>query len=462
MKTCPKCGKEVSDNAKFCPECGYPFSQKKVSVSTDDYKVEKIKPRKKHGKVIPVILLICAAVIAALILIQKKLPGAKDAADKLLSRTPVINLEDYVLIKYDGYDGDGYVRDDYPCLDVNALQRKMDTAAPEHEGSASDIASAVQLEITKNGQLIDGRHLNNEESIAVQLDYDSKNLDEICPQIRFVGSSKDEIVKLKVLISIDPFENYTPKIKGISPAGHVRMDLDLLNAADASFISKCYQDYGTLPFSFYLNGTEITDDVPVAVGDTIEMRLNANGESALEDNGYTCTSENKSKQYTLSLADFDDGAYVSNSEEIDITTLKDLQNTFTQYAKAYAARGGYKNAPQFVGTAIAKVKSGINLDEYSPFIAAVYEIQPNDEAESKRYIIVFGPPIIEQAENHGKADVVENPGKTIPSFDKDDNAYSANTYWSVDETRMKFMALIDRYTLTMSDPLKEKLNWTEN
>ena len=203
-------------------------------------------------------------------------------------------------------------------------------------------------------------------------------------------------------------------------------------------------------------------DVPVAVGDTIEMRLNENGQSALEDNGYTCSSENKSKQYTLSLTDFDDGAYVSNSEEIDSTVLKDLQNTCTQHAKAYAARGGYNNTPQFVGIAIAQVKSGIDINEYSPFIAAVYEIQPNDESENKRYIVVFGPPVIEQVENHGTAEVAENPGKTIQTFDRDENAFSENTYWSVDETRMKFMALIDRYTFSMSDPLKEKLNWTEN
>ena len=462
MKTCPKCGNEVSDNAKFCPECGYAFTQKEAPASSDDYKVEKIKPRRKHSKVFPAVLLVLAAVLAALILIPKKLPGAKDAADKLLSRKPVINLEDFVLIKYDGYDGDGYVQDDYPCLDVDALQRKMDAAAPEHAGSASDIAAAVQLELTKDGQLIDGKHLNNEESVAVQMEYDSKNLDEICPQIRFVGNSKDEIVKLKVLISIDPFENYTPTIEGISPAGHVRMDTGLLNSTDSSFISKCYQDYGTLPFTFYLNGKEIADDVPVAVGDTIEMKLNENGQSALEDNGYTCSGENKSKQYTLSLADFDDGAYVSNSEEIDSTVLKDLQNTCTQHAKAYAARGGYNNTPQFVGIAIAQVKSGIDINEYSPFIAAVYEIQPNDESENKRYIIVFGPPVIEQVENHGTAEAAENPGKTIQTFDRDEDAFSENTYWSVDETRMKFMALIDRYTFSMSDPLKEKLNWTEN
>ena len=442
MKTCPKCGNEVSDNAKFCPECGYAFTQKEAPASSDDYKVEKIKPHRKHSKVFPAVLLVLAAVLAALILIPKKLPGAKDAADKLLSRKPVINLEDFVLIKYDGYDGDGYVQ---------------------------DIAAAVQLELTKDGQLIDGKHLNNEESVAVQMEYDSKNLDEICPQIRFVGNSKDEIVKLKVLISIDPFENYTPTIEGISPAGHVRMDTGLLNSTDSSFISKCYQDYGTLPFNFYLNGREITDDVPVAVGDTIEMRLNENGQSALEDNGYTCSSENKSKQYTLSLADFDEGAYVSNSEEIDSTVLKDLQNTCTQHAKAYAARGGYDNTPQFVGIAIAQVKSGIDINEHSPFIAAVYEIiaavyeiQPNDESENKRYIVVFGPPVIEQVENHGTAEVAENPGKTIQTFDRDENAFSENTYWSVDETRMKFMALIDRYTFSMSDPLKEKLNWTEN
>ena len=182
----------------------------------------------------------------------------------------------------------------------------------------------------------------------------------------------------------------------------------------------------------------------------------------MQENGSACSSQNNITQYTGPLADFDEGAYVSNSEEIDSTVLKDLQNTCTQHAKAYAARGGYDNTPQFVGIAIAQVKSGIDINEHSPFIAAVYEIQPNDESENKRYIIVFGPPVIEQVENHGTAEAAENPGKTIQTFDRDEDAFSENTYWSVDETRMKFMALIDRYTFSMSDPLKEKLNWTEN
>lgn len=30
--TCPECGKEVSDTANNCPNCGYPIAQKKLQI----------------------------------------------------------------------------------------------------------------------------------------------------------------------------------------------------------------------------------------------------------------------------------------------------------------------------------------------------------------------------------------------------------------------------------------------
>ena len=40
MKYCSKCGKQISDYAAFCPNCG--FSQERI-VSTDSLKAERIQ-----------------------------------------------------------------------------------------------------------------------------------------------------------------------------------------------------------------------------------------------------------------------------------------------------------------------------------------------------------------------------------------------------------------------------------
>lgn len=470
MKKCRKCGAMVSDNVKFCPYCGTSFSQAEQDASEDnhrenvgatEYHVEKIRPRKKHKrKWVAILGVFIVVIIAGIFAAVKKNGGNFEGAFSF--GKPSINLEDYIEIKFSGYDGSGTIDDGYPRINEEALQRKMDAVAENHHGSASEIASDIQLELTKGGDLIDGKNLDNEEILTVRLDYDSQELKDICPEIHFFGSERNETVKLKVLVSIDPFENYKPVVEGISPAGYIRLDLDPLGSAETSFVSECYSTYSTLPFDFYLDGRLVESDTFVAVGDTIEMRLNDNGRATLEDNGYTCLEENKKKTYKLTLADFDEGEYVLDEDEVDSNVESELMNRLNEKATAFAAENNFQSTPEFIGNCISTAKDGVDMTDYPPYTSAVYEVDDNDTdsegEEEKRYIIVYGPVIIEQVENHGKEDVTDNPGDTIQNFNKDDEAFSARMVDSSAEVKRKFASDVDTYNHSLSKNLKIFLN----
>lgn len=46
---CPECGKEISDKATFCPNCGVPLNEDKKNVENDDKKNEKKSVRKRDS-----------------------------------------------------------------------------------------------------------------------------------------------------------------------------------------------------------------------------------------------------------------------------------------------------------------------------------------------------------------------------------------------------------------------------
>ncbi|MGN0411228.1 MAG: zinc ribbon domain-containing protein [Candidatus Fimousia sp.] len=62
---CPECGKEISDNAKKCPNCGYPISKKKITIGELEWNDFYNKHKKKIiGIAIGLIILIIGSIYA--------------------------------------------------------------------------------------------------------------------------------------------------------------------------------------------------------------------------------------------------------------------------------------------------------------------------------------------------------------------------------------------------------------
>ena len=58
---CPECGKEVSDKALACPNCGNP-----IAAPVEKVKAKKRRPRKKLSRTARIILVVCLAAVVVL------------------------------------------------------------------------------------------------------------------------------------------------------------------------------------------------------------------------------------------------------------------------------------------------------------------------------------------------------------------------------------------------------------
>lgn len=93
--TCKNCGNVLSENEQFCPNCG---------TENSEYKGTNDKSPKKGKFALPKKMLFILGAIAAVVII---------AIILILSRRPSINLDDYVEITANGYEGYGMANYDF-------------------------------------------------------------------------------------------------------------------------------------------------------------------------------------------------------------------------------------------------------------------------------------------------------------------------------------------------------------
>lgn len=116
MKYCPECGTQLNDDALFCRECGHKFENVNVQKSnvnsgsnqTSTLNIPKLNLKSINKKTIIVAAVVVLAVIAGILFFTRK---------------PTLDLNDYITVTYDGFEGEGqaYLEFDNSAfaLDVN-------------------------------------------------------------------------------------------------------------------------------------------------------------------------------------------------------------------------------------------------------------------------------------------------------------------------------------------------------
>ena len=308
------------------------------------------------------------------------------------------------------------------------------------------------------------KNLNNHDKITVKLLHDKSDLENMIPGLHFTGTSVTQEADLIPLVGVDPFKGFYPKIKGISPNGTLSKPSQF-EGKDVEIVAKATAKYG-FPFDYYLNGKEVSSNDPIAVGDEIEIRLNESGKNALKENGQTVEKGKDSIKYKVTLADFEEGAYVTSLSKVDEDTQEAISKNVEDAAKAYVADRNYKVLPKFEGMAFATIKDGVDwggtFDSKIPQLIYVYSITNTSYGKTKTsYIVISKITVIEQVENHGKDNAHENPGKTIQTFEKDSKKYDFQNFSDQNDLKNSFTRNIDTFTYTMDDQLKSLINWTE-
>ena len=476
MKNCTNCQAPINAGDAFCSKCGakvqvaaqaepkaVTFQPKTVQLGPTPTQAPAPKKTKRNMKGIlaGIFVLLAIITVAGYFFLNR---GSSDT----------INLEDYVKLKFEGNDGEGYIVEKSVSLNKENLDRdikkKIEAEGLNTESSNYNIdqlVSKVEFSVYKGDELIDvkeRKNLNNHDKITVKLLYDKSDLEDMIPGLHFTGTSVTQEADLIPLVGIDPFKGFYPKIKGISPNGSLSKP-SKFEGKDLEIIAKATANYG-FPFDYYLNGKEVSSNDPIAVGDEIEIRLNESGKNALKKEGQTVEKGKDSKKYKVTLADFEEGAYVTSLSKVDEDTQEAISKNVEDAAKAYVADRNYKVLPKFEGMAFAAIKDGVDwggtFDSKIPQLIYVYSITNTSYGKTKTsYIVISKITVIEQVENHGKDNAHENPGKTIQTFEKDSKKYNFQNFSDQNDLKNSFTRNIDTFTYTMDDQLKSLINWTE-
>ena len=476
MKNCTNCQAPINAGDAFCSKCGakvqvaaqaepkaVAFQPKTVQLGPTPTQAPAPKKTKRNMKGIlaGIFVLLAIITLAGYFFLNH---GSSDT----------INLEDYVKLKFEGNDGEGYIVEKSVSLNKENLDRdikkKIEAEGLNTESSNYNIdqlVSKVEFSVYKGDELIkvkDRKNLNNHDKITVKLLYDKSDLEDMIPGLHFTGTSVTQEADLIPLVGIDPFKGFYPKIKGISPNGRLSKP-SKFEGKDLEIIAKATANYG-FPFDYYLNGKEVSSNDPIAVGDEIEIRLNESGKNALKKEGQTVEKGKDSKKYKVTLADFEEGAYVTSLSKVDEDTQEAISKNVEDAAKAYVADRNYKVLPKFEGMAFAAIKDGVDwggtFDSKIPQLIYVYSITNTSYGKTKTsYIVISKITVIEQVENHGKDNAHENPGKTIQTFEKDSKKYNFQNFSDQNDLKNSFTRNIDTFTYTMDDQLKSLINWTE-
>ena len=476
MKNCTNCQAPINAGDAFCSKCGakvqvaakaepkaVAFQPKTVQLGPSPTQAPEPKKPKRNirGILAGIFVLLAVIAVASYFLLNR---GSSDT----------INLEDYVKLEIKGNDGEGFIVEKSVSLNKENLDRdikkklKADHSKTESSNYNIDqLVSKVEFSVYKGDELIDvkeRKNLNNHDKITVKLLYDKSDLENMIPGLHFTGTSVTQEADLIPLVGVDPFQGFYPKIKGISPNGTLSKPSQF-EGKDVEIVAKATAKYG-FPFDYYLNGKEVSSNDPIAVGDEIEIRLNESGKNALKENGQTVEKGKDSMKYKVTLADFEEGAYVTSLSKVDEDTQEAISKNVEDAAKAYVADRNYKVLPQFEGMAFAAIKDGVDwggtFDSKIPQLIYVYSITNTSYGKTKTsYIVISKITVIEQVENHGKDNAHENPGKTIQTFEKDSKKYDFQNLSDQNDLKNSFTRNIDTFTYTMDDQLKSLINWTE-
>lgn len=476
MKNCTNCQAPINAGDAFCSKCGakvqvaakaepkaVAFQPKTVQLGPSPTQAPEPKKPKRNirGILAGIFVLLAVIAVASYFLLNR---GSSDT----------INLEDYVKLEIKGNDGEGFIVEKSVSLNKENLDRdikkklKADHSKTESSNYNIDqLVSKVEFSVYKGDELIDvkeRKNLNNHDKITVKLLYDKSDLENMIPGLHFTGTSVTQEADLIPLVGVDPFQGFYPKIKGISPNGTLSKPSQF-EGKDVEIVAKATAKYG-FPFDYYLNGKEVSSNDPIAVGDEIEIRLNESGKNALKENGQTVEKGKDSMKYKVTLADFEEGAYVTSLSKVDEDTQEAISKNVEDAAKAYVADRNYKVLPKFEGMAFAAIKDGVDwggtFDSKIPQLIYVYSITNTSYGKTKTsYIVISKITVIEQVENHGKDNAHENPGKTIQTFEKDSKKYDFQNFSDQNDLKNSFTRNIDTFTYTMDDQLKSLINWTE-
>lgn len=321
---CGKCGTENVNNAKFCKNCGEPLKsmrsvqetnpvketngaqeeKKAVLLQTDMTQAAGQLDRKTRAVPKKALAGICAAVILIVIICI------------VVNAKPTINLNDYLIIETEGYDGYGTAtaRIDWDAV-VEKYGEKVSFTSnikSTHDSLNNLLSPVTGLQYYVNVKLDSSDGLSNGDKITYTWQVDEEYTDYVNCKMKCEDGTYD-VSGLTEMGSFDAFVELEVTFFGIAPDGTV--DINYYGTKLSSYDFTCDK------YSGLSNG----DKVKVSI-------VNSNPEYYAEYCGMI--PETFEKEYTVEGL----SSYVAKISEISTEMLASMQQQASDKYQAYVAQ----------------------------------------------------------------------------------------------------------------------------
>ncbi|MCR5272889.1 MAG: YARHG domain-containing protein [Lachnospiraceae bacterium] len=346
MSFCGKCGTENDANAKFCKKCGAPL----IAAVVDEPASSQSSPindvvmdgagtssavTKTATRISPKIIGIICAVVVVVVAIMFFVINAK----------PKINLNDYVKIETEGYDGYGSAQVN---IDWDAINTKYGSKLEFSDNAKSEygdfISLMTPLEAVKgcvSVTLDNTSYLSNGDELTYTWNVDETLTDYVDCEVSF----KDGGTKVSGLTEIetfDAFANLSVSFSGIAPYGTAEYD---------------YSGSELDSYDFYFeNNSDLSN------GDKVVVKID---ESCIEEcaQEYGKAPETLEKEYTVEGLN----SYITKSSEITDEAISNMksqaEDVYYSYAAKYFGEGEEVKGLTYLGNYLLTCKTdgyGIN------------------------------------------------------------------------------------------------------
>ncbi|WP_138294356.1 MULTISPECIES: zinc ribbon domain-containing protein [unclassified Clostridium] len=435
---CAHCGKKMEDDAAKCPHCGkenkaaqakqaaapqqaaekqpdQPAAASQAKGQDAPQGAAPVKPaaggKTAFQKFMGNKLLVGGAIAALVVII------AIIVVVVLMMQPKKFNLEEYVELNYDGYDGyaTAYVSIDESKLYEDILAAKGKKAEDlESLWSLSGLSSAakeymlleeavdsIDVEITSERE-----HLSNGDTITASITYDN----EIAGQskIQFTGETVTLAVEgLQPVTEIDPFDGLKVTFTGVAPNGKVEYAYEGGNAEVKNYRFTADKKDG------------------LRNGDVVTISINADDENTLKA-GYAFTQ--KEAQFTVSDLDEYVAAYADLTEDFLTKVKAEAEDTIYAYTASTYNSGSALSDLTYSGYILNAVKDGSGyVSSYNNLYLIYSGTVSNSEGKFSTSTVYFPVRFNNILKHGGALNYEENKG-ILGSSRLDGSSYSTKGY----------------------------------
>ncbi len=331
---CTNCGGEIREGAAFCPHCGQPIEPRQASqpeasaeAAGDIHSSEGAGASGHDGRPKWVRIVIIAVVAAAVVIVALVVG---------VSASRRINLNKYVEVTFEGYDGYGTAN---VTMDWDALSSKYDKRIKVDDsgwgwfyGSFSEI-------------------VNDCTYMSVDPQYDLSNGDEVTISWDVDTASIDQLIRKSVKISADP-KTYT--VSGLEEVE----EFDAFETVQIEFLGtspNATAEIVSAPDDLVIT---LSDTYDLAVGDVVTATISEDSAMAYAQE-YGRIPAELSKDYTVE----DVAYYVTSLDQIPEDAMEKMEAQAEDAFHADVA-GWSENArldsQEYIGSYFLTAKEGTN------------------------------------------------------------------------------------------------------